>query len=433
MQISLHKLDNNLPVILIDTKAFPSITTMILVGAGSRYENKKNNGIAHFFEHMAFKGSETYPDAFTISSTIDRLGGVFNAFTSKDHTGYWVKSPNTHFEKVIDVLSDMILHPKLLQEEIDREKGVIVEEINMYEDMPSRKVSDIFDDLLFDGHPLSYEIAGSAETVTSFTRDTFTEYMNTYYHPHNAVIVVAGGLTQAVDPHSNKTKSLSTYLDLISKKFSNWQPQEKHSIDIFKDKQDTPELVIKYKKTEQAHFCLGFKAFSFRDDRRQVLSVLSAILGGGMSSRLFMEVRERRGLCYYISTGRDLYEDTGYIVTQAGVTNNKEKLQESINVVLAEHKKIANGEVTEEEVDKAKEMIKGRFLLSIEDSHDIASVVGTKYLLDEKIVYPDETIQRINAVTREQVIALAKELFVENKLNVAVIGPFRKDDVTIKY
>src|SRR5690606_13359912 len=148
MHISLDTLDNGLPVILIDTKAFPSITTMVMVGAGSRYENKKNNGIAHFFEHMAFKGSKKYQDAFTISSTIDRLGGVFNAFTSKDHTGYWVKAPNTHFEKVIDVLSDMILHPKLLPDEINREKGVIVEEINMYEDMPSRKVSDIHDDLL---------------------------------------------------------------------------------------------------------------------------------------------------------------------------------------------------------------------------------------------------------------------------------------------
>lgn len=433
MHISLTKLDNGLPVILIDTKAFPSITTMVLVGAGSRYENKKNNGIAHFFEHMAFKGSKKYQDAFTISSTIDRLGGVFNAFTSKDHTGYWVKAPNTHFEKVIDVLSDMILHPKLLQEEIDREKNVIVEEINMYEDMPSRKVSDIFDDLLFDEHSLSYDIAGTAKTVTAFTRETFTEYINTYYHPHNAVIVVAGGLTQQVDMDSNNKKTADDYLKLIKDKFSSWQAKNKHKINTYKDKQNKPAVSVKYKKTEQAHFCLGFKAFSFRDDRRQALSVLSAILGGGMSSRLFMEVRERRGLCYYISTGRDLYEDTGYIVTQAGVTNNKEKLQESIDVVLKEHMKIASGEVTEDEVDKVKEMIKGRFLLSIEDSHDIGSVVGTKYLLDEKIVYPEETIKRINAVTREQVIALAKELFVIEKLNIAVIGPFKHNDIKIDY
>ncbi len=432
MNISVHKLENGLPVILIDTKAFPSVTTMVLVGAGSRYEDKVNNGIAHFFEHMAFKGSKTYPDAFTISSTIDRLGGVFNAFTSKDHTGYWVKAPNSHFEKVIDVLSDMILHPKLLQEEIDREKGVIVEEINMYEDMPSRKVSDIFDDLLFDGHALSYDIAGTAKTVTNFSRKTFTDYIETYYHPHNAVIVVAGGLTEKINVDSPDLNN-DWYLAQVKNKFQNWQAKKKHSIIDFKANQAKPAISIKYKKTEQAHFCLGFRAFSFKDDRRHTLSVLSAILGGGMSSRLFMEVRERRGLCYYISTGRDLYEDTGYIVTQAGVTNNKEKLQESIDVVLAEHKKIANGEVSDEEVDKAKEMLKGRFLLSIEDSHDIASLIGTKYLLDDRIIYPEETIEHISKVTKQDIISLAKELFIPSTLNIAVIGPFKKGDIVVSY
>ncbi len=432
MNISVHKLENGLPVILIDTKAFPSVTTMVLVGAGSRYEDKINNGIAHFFEHMAFKGSKTYPDAFTISSTIDRLGGVFNAFTSKDHTGYWVKAPNTHFEKVIDVLSDMILHPKLLQEEIDREKGVIVEEINMYEDMPSRKVSDIFDDLLFDGHPLSYDIAGTAKTVTKFTRKTFTDYIETYYHPHNAVVVIAGGLTEKINGNSPQLNK-DWYLEQVKSKFQNWKSKDRHSISVFKASQSKPAVSVKYKKTEQAHFCLGFRAFSFKDDRRHALSVLSAILGGGMSSRLFMEVRERRGLCYYISTGRDLYEDTGYIVTQAGVTNNKEKLQESIDVVLSEHKKIANGEITLEELDKAKEMLKGRFLLSIEDSHDIASLIGTKYLLDDRIIYPEETIKHISKVTKEDVISLAKELFVESTLNIAVIGPFKKQDIVVSY
>jgi predicted Zn-dependent peptidase len=432
MQISIKKLQNGLPVILIDTKAFPSVTTMVLVGAGSRYETKENSGIAHFFEHMAFKGSEIYPDAFTISSTIDRLGGVFNAFTSKDHTGYWVKAPNSHFEKVIDVLSDMILHPKLLQEEIDREKNVIVEEINMYEDMPSRKVSDVFDELLFKNHPLSFDIAGTAETVTSFSRKTFTDYIETYYHPHNAVIVVAGGLTQHLDPEQSD-KSIDTYFNLINKKFSNWKSHEKHTFSTFKVTQKEPALAIKYKKTEQAHFCLGFRAFSFKDERRHALTVLSAILGGGMSSRLFMEVRERRGLCYYISTGRELYEDVGTLVTQAGVTNNKEKLQESIDVVLAEHQKMAHGDFIEDELDKAKEMLKGRFLLSIEDSHDIASLIGTKYLLQEKIVQPEETIEHINAVTKEDIITLANELFIPRNLNIAIIGPFKKGDITIKY
>ncbi len=432
MHISLDTLENGLPVILIDTKAFPSITTLLLVGAGSRYEQQENNGIAHFFEHMAFKGSAKYQDAFTISSTIDRLGGVFNAFTSKDHTGYWIKAPNTHFEQVIDVLSDMVLHPKLLQEEIDREKGVIVEEINMYEDMPARKVSDIYDDLLFKGHPLSYDIAGTAKTVMSFNRKTFTDYIETYYHPRNAVLVIAGGLSEQPGIQSPSKKLVSPdYLKLIKDKFKSWEPKKRTHFLPYDEIQKQPLISVKYKKTEQAHFCLGFRAFSFRDDRRHALGVLSAILGGGMSSRLFMEVRERRGLCYYISTGRDLYEDTGYIVTQAGVTNNKEKLQESIDVVLAEHMKVADGDISSDDVEKAKEMLKGRLLLSIEDSHDVASLIGTKYLLDERIISPEEIIARIDAVTKDDVVFLAKELFVKEKLSIAVIGPFTKKDISI--
>ena len=194
MIIKTHTASNGLNIIFVDTKSFPSVTTMLLVGAGSRYEIEKNNGVAHFFEHMAFKGSKNYKTAFDISSQIDAMGGVFNAFTSKDHTGYYIKAPIKHTPKVLDILSDMLLRSNLDKDEIEREKGVIIEEINMYEDMPARKVSDVYDELVYDGNPLAFDIAGTKESVSNLSRKTITSYMSNLYFPENAVVILAGGL-----------------------------------------------------------------------------------------------------------------------------------------------------------------------------------------------------------------------------------------------
>lgn len=424
MITTVKKLKNGLPVIFVDTEAFPSVTTMILVGAGSRFETPENNGIAHFFEHMAFKGSKKYPTAFDISSKIEGLGGAFNAFTAKDHTGYYVKAPVSHFGEVVDVLSDMLLHSKLDQKEIDREKNVIVEEINMYEDMPSRKVSDIFDEVIFAGHPLAYDIAGSEKTVRSFTRQTFTDYIDELYHPNNAVIVVAGGL-------DTKNIGIDTYLTQVEEKFGTWKGTKQTKEQPFHSHQKQPEITVRYKKTEQAHFCLGYRAFAFSDPRRHALTVLGSILGGGMSSRLFIEVRERRGLCYYVSTGRELYEDTGYMITQAGVTNNVSQVNEAIDVILKEHNKIAKGEVTKEELVKAKELLKGRLLLSLEDSYRVASLQGSRYLFEQRTIEPEEIITLIDKVGLDDVIHVAADLFKEERLNIALIGPYHKKDIII--
>jgi predicted Zn-dependent peptidase len=414
-------LKNGLKVIFVDTKTFPTLTTLLLVGAGSRYENEKNNGIAHFFEHMAFKGSQKYPDSFVISSTVEGFGGVFNAFTSKDHTGYWIKATNEHFETMIDVIADMIQTPKLLEEEIEREKGVIVEEINMYEDMPSRKVGDIFENLLYKGSPLGFNIAGSRETVTKFTRQTFIDYINSLYHPNNAVLIVAGGIT-------NGSKKIQDHLDIIEKKFSNWKQGKPADFIKIKEVQDRPQMLIKYKKTEQAHFSLGFRAFSFDDDRKYALNLLAAILGGGMSSRLFIQVRERRGLCYYISSGGEFYHDCGSFITQAGVTNNLDKVKEAVETILEEHRKIKMGDIKKEELLKVREMIKGRLMLSMEDSMNIASFFGTKQILQNKIETPQEIIKKIEAVSIDEITELAKDIFKPEKLNFALIGPFEGKD-----
>ncbi len=411
-----YLLENGLKVIFVDTKTFPTITTLLLVGAGSRYENEKNNGIAHFFEHMAFKGSKKYANSFVISSTIEGKGGVFNAFTSKDHTGYWIKSTNEHFPTVIDVISDMVLNPKLDPEEIEREKGVISEEINMYEDMPQRKVGEIFEGLLYGGNPLGFDIAGTKETISKFDRNTFVDYIKSLYHPDNSVLIVAGGL-----------QDRRKYLELIKDKFSYWKNSERTKYIPIEESQSKPQILVRYKKTEQAHMCLGFRAFSFKDDRKYVLSVLSAILGGGMSSRLFIQVRERRGLCYYISTGSELYEDCGNIVTQAGVTNNLKKVREAIKTILAEHRKAVTAEIGEDEINRAKELIKGRLMLSLEDSSNIASFFGTRKLLQNSVQSPEETIRRIMEVTAKDINNLAREIFVNRNLNFSIIGPFKHD------
>jgi len=427
-------LKNGLQVIFIDTKTFPTLTTLLLVGAGSRYENEKNNGIAHFFEHMAFKGSQKYPNSFVISSTIEGFGGVFNAFTSKDHTGYWIKATNKYFETMIDVIADMIQTPRLLEEEIEREKRVIVEEINMYEDIPQRKVGEIFETLLYKGSPLGFDIAGTKKTVQSFNRLIFTDYINSLYQPNNAVLVVAGGLSNLSgkarhDPAKREVSSpFSDYLEIIENKFSNWKNGERADFIKIKENQTKPQMLIKYKKTEQAHFSLGFRAFSFKDNRKYAMNLLATILGGGMSSRLFIQVRERRGLCYYISSGGEFYHDCGNFVTQAGVTNNLDKIKEAIKTILEEHNKIKSGDIKKEELLKVKEMIKGRLMLSMEDSMNIASFFGTKKILQNKIETPEEIIKKIEAVTVDEITQLAGEIFKPEKLNFAMIGPFESKD-----
>jgi len=414
-----YTLKNGLTIIMVDTKTFPTLTTMLLVGAGSRFENSKNNGIAHFFEHMAFKGSKKYPNSFIISSTIESLGGVFNAFTSKDYTGYWIKATNEHFDTVIDVLSDMVLNPLLVDEEINREKGVIVEEINMYQDMPMQKVGEVFETLLYKNNPLGYEITGTKKTVSNFNRQMFVDYISSLYHPNNATLIIAGGLGK------------KDYLKIVEDKFNHWLNKQESKFLKVEEEQTKPEVFFQTKKIEQTHFCLGFRAYSLLTDKRKkaALSLLSVILGGGMSSRLFIQVRERRGLCYYVSTSRESYVDVGNFVTQAGVSNNTDKIKLAIETILKEHKKIISEGIAEDELKKAKELIKGRLYISLEDSFNIAAYFGRKILLERKLEQPTDMIKVVEQIKADEIITVAKEIFKPEKLNLAMISPFEKNQL----
>lgn len=411
-------LKNGLKVIFVDTKTFPTLTTLLLVGAGSRYENEKNNGIAHFLEHMFYKGSKKYPNPKIISQIIEGMGGHWNAFTSKDYTGYYIKASTDHFPQIVDILSDILLNSLFETSEIEKEKGVIVEEINMYEDTPQRRVGEIFENLIYKGNPLGFDIAGNRETVTSFNRDTFVDYMDSLYHPNNAVLVVAGGLD----------KGEKDFLKIIEEKFGSWKSGKSNGFTKFNKEQNEPRILVHYKKTEQAHFCLGFPIFGIHDKRKRILNILITILGGGASSKLFQEVREKKGLCYYIGTGAEQYLETGSIVTQAGIAKDVEKVKIALAATLIEHENMVKGSFSDEDIIRAKEMIKGRLLLSMEDSFNIANFYGNKQLLENRIESPEEIIKKIMLVSRAEIVSLAKEIFTKNKRNFTIIGPFKQED-----
>lgn len=424
MQTDAYTLKNGLRVMLIDTKAFPSVTTLLLVKAGSRFEDTHNNGIAHFFEHMAFKGSKKYPNAQALAEMIEGRGGIFNAFTSDDHTGYYVKAPAEDTDVVIDVIGDMIQHPLLDPKEIEKEKGVINQEMNMYEDMPGRTIYEIFENVLFGDHPLGYKIIGTKKSVMDATQKTFKDYIGQWYHPENAVLIIAGGLT------SDAGRSLEYYKDAVGKRFDAWASQTTPEFARVNITQTEPASRIEYKKSEQAHFCLGFRTFDRFDERRYALSVLSAVLGMGMTSRLFREVREKRGLCYSVSTFTEYYDDAGYMATYAGVEPDLAKVQEAVTVIMHEHELIKKELVPQDELDRAKELIKGRLILSMEDTFNVAATYGTKELFQNKLFDMDDYIARIDAITSEDVRSIAQEVCVPDQRNFALIGPFKGAKIT---
>jgi len=417
MKTETFELENGLQVVLTDTQTFPSFTALLLVGAGSRYENKQNNGVAHFFEHMAFKGSQKYPTALEITTLLDSLGSQQNAYTTKDHTGYWIKGPSKHIGTIIEVLTEMVLNPLLKAEEIEREKGVIVEEINMYEDTPQYKVWNLFENTLFPNSSLGYDVIGQKQTVSKFKRQTFLSYMDLLYKPNNAVLAIAGGI--------DKDKILKIKYK-IKELFGSWEKQKTIKAKKYDKEQKKNRQLIHQKKTEQAHFVLGYPGLSRHDKQRYVFYVLAALLGGSMSSRLFYELRERRGLCYYIQSGTELFEETGYLYSRAGVSNQPDKIKEAISLILQEQDKIAQGDFSNKELKKTKEMLKGRLLLSWESSDSLASLYGKRLLFKQNLLEPNQVLNKIDQVKQAEVIKLAQSIFRTNKLNLAVIGPFAK-------
>jgi len=412
MDYKLDRLQNGLRVITSELPNSESATLTVWIGVGSRYEDEKVNGLSHFLEHMVFKGSKKRPSAKAISEAIDSFGGEFNASTSKEWTNFYIKARVGKIDTAFDVLSDMVLNPILDAQEIEKEKGVICEEIAMYEDTPMAKIDDVFENLIFKGSSMERDIAGTKESVRGIVKDDFVSYRDTHYVTDNILLTVSGGIKR------------EEVLNLAEKYFINIANKVKTKITPFKSVQNASRVLLRSKKNEQAHLIIGFLGSKRGHEKRFEEAVLDSILGGGMSSRLFIEVRERRGLAYAIRSMSEHYRETGYFGVYAGV--DLKRIDESIKVIidqmygLSEMKyKIGNGELT-----KAKEYIKGHLALSLEDTKAVNGYFGIQELLLGKIETPKEIIGRIDKVTVSEVYEYAKGIFKPEKLNLAIIGPF---------
>ncbi len=403
-----------------DTK---TATVVVMSGTGSRYENERENGLAHFLEHMFFKGTNKRASARAISEELDGVGAIYNAFTSKDRTAYFAKVSGQYIDHALDVISDIFLNSTLPAVEITKERGAIIQEIDMYEDMPMRTVDNVFDALIFglsgenEQHPLSRTILGPKENIRAFTRKDFALYLKRNYVPANTVVCVAGSF------------SADRVLAKIRKDFGRLAASSAPTYAPYAAVQTAPRIAIKEKKTDQTQLMLGVPAYPYEHRDEYALAVLTTILGGGMSSRLFLEVREKRGLAYSVHAWADKYPDTGYFVVQAGVEHAK--LEKTITTILAEFKKIKRLPVAQSELDKAKSYIKGTLTLSLETSDEIAQSATTSLLAVGRIRPLEEIIKGIDRVSAHDVQRVAKDILKTSSLNLAIIGPHLHKDALL--
>ncbi len=414
MNYKLHRLSSGLRVITVPMSNMESATVTVWTKTGSRNEEEGVEGISHFLEHMVFKGSKKRPSAKEISSAIDSIGGEFNAGTSKDWTNFYIKTSINNLGISFEVLSDMVLNPLLKEDEVEREKGTIIQEIAMYEDTPMIKVGEVFENVIFSGSNLAKDTAGTPESVRNINRNDFIRYRKIHYYPENMLISVAGGVSDA-----KALELVKKYFGQIEKK-----PNTNFEQEVFSSKQTNPQIKIKSKKEEQAHFILGFLADGKNYTNRYAQAILSAILGGGMSSRLWIEVRERRGLAYAVRTSIERYLETGYIATYAGVDPNK--IEEAIKVMLDQIYGLTSKKykITSKEIKDFKEFIKGHLALALEETKDVSAFFSDQALFLDKISTPEEIFKKVDMVTMDDIYFEAKKLFTPSRLNLAVIGNY---------
>ncbi|MBI3283107.1 insulinase family protein [Candidatus Curtissbacteria bacterium] len=407
-------LDNGLRVILAHLPAFRSVTAIVLCGAGSRYEKRETNGVSHFLEHMFFKGTNKRPTSSVISHALDEIGADYNAFTGKENTGYHIKAASEHLPLILDMLADMLWNSKFDEAEIERERGVIIEEINLYEDTPFRRVAEIYEQVLWGDQPLGWDVGGKKEVIRTITKHNFLDYIGARYVPNNMVLAIAGDFKQ------------SETLSLVKKYFGSHKAADVAGFLPVSEAQKKPTLKVTYKKTDQAHLVVGFRGLKLGHPDRYNAAILAAILGGGMSSRLFVNVREKRGLAYYVRADNESYLDTGTLSAAAGV--DLRRIEDALSVILAEFREIAKKKVEARELKKAKEYIKGRVILAWEDSRTVALGYGTDELFEKRIRSLDEYLKLIDEVKAEDVLRVAQFLVSNSNLNLAVIGPFKESE-----
>ena len=395
-------------MITVPMKDNPTATVLVLVEAGSKYETKTNNGVSHFLEHMCFKGTKKRPTPLSISHELDSIGAQYNAFTAQEFTGYFAKGQFGDRAQLLDVVSDIYLNSTLPAEALEKERGVIIEEINMYEDIPQRQVADEFMALIYPNQPAGFSIAGSKEHIRAMKREDFLDYRQAHYLAQATTVVIAGN----IDEEKVKGEVIVA--------FKNSPVGKKSPKLAVMEKQKKPVLAIKEKKTDQTHFILGVRSFGLFDKRDIPLRLLAEVLGGGMSSRLFQKLREEMGVCYYVKADNEAFTDHGIFGVAAGVT--PARLAEVVKVVLAEFEKFKKTPVAAEELAKAKAHLIGSMFLSLESSDAIAEYYGFQEIFKKEIKKLAEIAEKIRAISAVDLKKLASEIFVENKLNLAVIG-----------
>jgi predicted Zn-dependent peptidase len=406
-----HTLDNGLRVLTADMPQVQSVICMIMLAAGSRYETEDTNGIAHFAEHMFFKGTERRPTARDIGMEVDSLGGEFNAFTSKEYTGYFVKCAADYRDRALDVLVDMLRNSKFEPDEIEREKGVIVEEMNMYYDTPRDFIGGVYDQLLYDDQPLGWDIIGRKETVRAATRDTFLGYVDRWYKPERMVVGLGGRLDDDA-------------LTVVEGLLGDLEPEQTGVPAPVQVNGDgaAPRVHIHRKDSDQAHLCLGVRSYPIVHPDRYALQLLSTVLGTGMSSRLFTEVRERRGLAYYVFAHNQSYTDAGSLYSQAGVDITR--ADAAVETIAQQFRQIADEAVPAEELEKARALAKGRFVLRLENPQGMTLFGLSREVLEGKAEEPDQVLAGLDAVTAEDVQRVAQDVIGSKGIHLALIGPF---------
>lgn len=402
--------DNKLKLLTIPHFGSQTVTVLVLIKTGSKYEEKDKNGISHFLEHMFFKGTKKRPSLREVAEVLDKVGGTYNAFTSEDLTGFFAKVKKNHFELALEWVADILLNPILPSAEVDKERGVIMEEIKMYYDNPITYAQILWPKLLYGDQPAGWPIAGTSHTIRNISREDLFQYRNQQYVGKNTIVILAGEF----DEKGAKRLVKKYFLKLKAGK-----PKRKSPV---KENQKKPNLLLHFRETQQTHLCLGVRAFNIFHPQKYALEVLGTILGGMFSSRLSVLFRDKLGIAYYIHTDIETNPDTGFLVTLAGVDAKNVEL--AIKTILKEYKNVLD-QISSEEIQKAKEFLKGRLILSLETSDSLASFFGVQEALKGFILTPNEICEEIEKVTEKELKMVAKEIFRPEKLNLVVVGPFK--------
>ena len=413
-----YNLTNKTKLLLKPLKNTQAITVLVMYPVGSRYESQKLNGVSHFIEHMMFKGTKKRPNSLTLTREIDRLGAEYNAFTSKEYTGYYIKTDVRYAKTAIDILSDMLNNSLFDAKEMKKEKTVIVEELRMYKDNPIMNIENVFEELMFDGCPLGWDIGGLEDNVLKFQSSDVIKFKNKYYIPKNTTIVVAGNINEDV---KNTIEDYFGSIKNNTKLDKNFVPAK------FGCARKNNRLKIQQKQSDQAQLMLGFPGLKYNHKSNAVMSVLNTILGGSMSSRLFSEIREKRGLAYMVRSGSDNFRDIGYAYVRAGL--DTKNINEAIKVIKNELEKLKNKGVGVKELKDAKTHIRGGLSLTMEDSSAQASWYARESMFSDSIKTPEEKLLELDKVNNEQIKKIAKKIFKENQMRVAIIGDVKENSI----